>query len=1095
MIRIDSVETTWNGNVIDLNGEILSAGDVSTHKITITESIFYSTGGVMETNLNSIFGVTPYETSNTLRFPSFQSINGFKVGQSFGMLKYYPNGLPPLACGGSIDAIDYSTNKITFSTLFTPTTENAPVWGQIFNNVYQNQLDVYSTDLRNNFFLNLSFNFRENALINNNTVSTQPGNYISQVTELRKSPVDNTNIRLWAGVDTATMSVGDDVDLVQLGFKSGTTLIQGNLKRIADIDTYTRQWEIVVDLINPIHLLEDLNAEITDIFDQRLTVYSDIEWYSSDNIVPVPSIQEQPTVVQHDLANITFFNDPQGLPNTLVQAVTGDLYFNDDSIEYTVIINDPNVSQAQFGCAYIPTNPTYFKNKIIDQSELDMIIATQDAAIGTFTSAANPDGATYDIEITDYTYAANNHTIKFILKPSSLFEDFIEARSELDRMFYFWVKVGQTCHLVFKSQLVKSPKLDVLLDDYKATATDWVLMKLDDLSQNYPVDDSFDGTFPVKPIISTEDNILMTFELEIPKNILYQKLRHELIFAQILDITNFITLESYEFDLTQNVYDPTTGKTTFNNQMSLYNLNSNTFNLYRFRNNPLNDGLNVFGATIVAPLLFNWRYWLTQNNVFSFMFAVGKTTKDYQTYINAPNSFAGGYMFFIKTTLESATFEATHHAPIYDVLQYDQAFSTTEEEWAGSTELVLKIDSSGEVVDQLIINEIMRVEFVVTTGLVLAADFWGMLTIEQKELNFRYDISTNFAYSNQSGNPFIPQQGETKLKATTSGTNDVTYSCLIDTSNLLGNEYKITGKHWSKNVKVEQVRSSFDKELDYFDTDTDITESDVLDIGCCEIFNVFANESNLASEFNDVTLIVGKKLASFSAYEFWLCDSNDAEILSIPVNISLWSGTDVYNQLNWINVLTDFGIGCYTIKVKYTSNAVDYSYVYGKYNLQVWNLDAVRGTVKINSVISSKISYKNNAYSMNSIFDLDFTNLNLLDTIRVPGFFGKRKFKAVIDNIKLYDRSQVKTYREYFDEYDFTSVPITKMYANRLMQFNLLNENTIFIWDYNSFNHEYFSNIKLIVKEILDPEHKELSNKSIYSVIFADKELKNKSGY
>jgi len=1094
MINIKSVVNEWNGNVIDTTGEIISGGDLSKHVITIDENIFHETGGGYGQNSqnNAIYMPVQYLSEKKLIFPSFASLNGFLAGQSVLLEKFKQDG-SILALVTSIVSIDYSTFTVEFANLFTPDSENENIYGITTNTGQQSQLRVSSYAIRNNFFFNLSFNIRPYPYLNNKLVSTSIGSYNDAVNENRKSPIDNTKIRFWAGVDTSLIAIGGSVTCQQLNNKSGITFASVVLKRLADVGTFTRQWELTIEMINPVHLLEDLNAEISQFFDERLIIYSDIEWYSSSNIVQYPSLQEHPTVVQHDLGFVSFFNDPYGLPaSTLIQAVQGDLYYDGASDEKTIIINSPTIAQPQIGAGYIPINSDYFKNVNFDQKTLSMLIQTQDLAIATFTSEANPDNAQYQIQVTDWTYVANNHTIKFIMTPlSTEFEDFMINNDDGDRLFYIWIKCGNTCHLVFNTQLIKEPKIENLFDVYNHYPTEWAVISNNQTTTSYVIDNSFTGVYGVKPYVSTEDNILLTFQLKIPKFIRYEQFSAQIIFAKKTDLSEFFAFESFLIDLTDNNYDSVTGRTNFNENLgNNYNIQREIFRYIELKTVDLDIGNPSIeqGLRIRIPIQFNWRYWLTQVNVFDFLQGAGIQTKDFQEY----EDYSVDYAFFIKCKLESETFVSTHYTPIFDILDYQEAYTTADEEWAGGPiSVAYETVNGGVPTSNLIIGELMKVTFTVPTGLAVGSDYWGQITIEEHETNTRWAMSSN--YDNNPinlDNPIIPIDGETRVKTDVTGLNEIQYSVLIDCSKLNGDDYDLAIKHFNKNVKVEQTRAKLSTSLSYFPTDLDIDESDVLSVDCCEIQNVFARLENNSMEFNDTSLLLCKAIPSLPAIAFRLY-KDDVLVETLTTFSSINNNVDKYAIIKWQTILDIHGTGCYESRVLFNSLEL----IYGKYNLQAWTLDQVRNTVLINTEIGGKITYNPFAKYINDFWEFDFRNSKLLDSFRFQGFIGERDPKVVIDNIVTSDRNVNKVFKEYLNEYQLTTDPITKYFSRRLINLHLLNENQMFIWDYNEFNHEYYSNKRVVVKDVSKPDYKTFSNKAVVLAVLQDKILNNKSGF
>jgi len=153
----------------------------------------------------------------------------------------------------------------------------------------------------------------------------------------------------------------------------------------------------------------------------------------------------------------------------LVQGISEIKY---DSVTTGQFVIDSSSSKYAQGSAYLSSDDSYYKNQTSDQSELTMIIPSDEVVLVNTarTSSINPDGASYDFKITNISQAGTIWTIDFEMTPNLSFTSFMESRADGDRFFKVWMKWGSVNVLDFNGHLSKAPavtqNLNMILTDY-----------------------------------------------------------------------------------------------------------------------------------------------------------------------------------------------------------------------------------------------------------------------------------------------------------------------------------------------------------------------------------------------------------------------------------------------------------------------------------------------------------------------------------------------------------------------------------------------------------------------------------------------------
>lgn len=257
---------------------------------------------------------------------------------------------------------------------------------------------------------------------------------------------------------------------------------------------------------------------------------------------------------------------------------------------------------------------------------------------------------------------------------------------------------------------------------------------------------------------------------------------------------------------------------------------------------------------------------------------------------------------------------------------------------------------------------------------------------------------------------------------------------------------------------------------------------------CCDIYNVFAEINKTEDWKNDVTsawvkLFEQTDTATFSLKKDGVALSNYVlTVNSFDIEKELYSK---YVTINWSEVLSLEGSGCYTLEVTSVISGFTSTTVWGIYKLQPYSILSAKNQIRVKAVF--------NQY--HTIEDIDFTNSNVVDTLRVNGMFGNRKPNFVIDNNINQKRKTENIIREQLNTYELLTDPVKSNYTSKLIDLYLLSETDLYITDHNDFNHvQTYKDFNVIVEESPDVDYKNLSNLASVKCVVSDK-VKNKRAY
>ena len=257
---------------------------------------------------------------------------------------------------------------------------------------------------------------------------------------------------------------------------------------------------------------------------------------------------------------------------------------------------------------------------------------------------------------------------------------------------------------------------------------------------------------------------------------------------------------------------------------------------------------------------------------------------------------------------------------------------------------------------------------------------------------------------------------------------------------------------------------------------------------CCDVYNVFAEINKTDDWKNDVTSAWAKLFEQADTATFVLKKNGVAVTNYILVKKSFDTDREQYSKyvtINWSEVLALEGIGCYTLEVTSVVSGFTFTTVWGMYNLQVYSTMLAKNQIRIKAVFNQ----------LHTIEDIDFTNSNVVDTLRVFGMFGNRKPNFAIDNNINQKRKVENIIREQLNTYELLTDPVKSNYTSKLIDLYLLSETDLYITDHNDFNHvQTYKDFNVVVEDSPEVDYKNLSNLASVKCVVSDK-IKNKRSY
>lgn len=520
-----------------------------------------------------------------------------------------------------------------------------------------------------------------------------------------------------------------------------------------------RYYDLTIDFIN------------SGIYDQSpfasancLKLYAKISWQS---LLGEPYANDD-TIISED-ADTGGFDEPYNLgavDATLIQGISSISF---DSPTITQIVVDSASVDYAFGFSYIPQDDTYFKNVFPNQSTLSGMMSS-DVPSGVMSGFSLPNGGTMSFELLSASQVGTIWTFDVKFTPDTGYTNFMTAKSEFDRLFYVWCKIGNLNLLVYNDQLKATPILGGIIPFLAEDFTDH--------SENYI------GS-PSLPEVTYSANV----EDDLAFYGAFRLIDSEIINSFTAKLRAYNPISGESFDLQTAFFSFTTipqvgGQYILNESAPLwsqFDTNSVKRNAI-LKLNPTYDGTGEYGVEVFFPFLFRWEYWLQQLNADSDFYPNQQT----MNYVPFGNTGAWGLQVRFELLRDGVLWWHDYDVQIKD---YDSDPTIDQT-------IQMYVESTNQPVSVVVEGELMRIECTHTLndGTFWTPNVWGMITIEPTETSPRWWCSSAVPFDGNALNPLTPLTGSF-CDVTFPNFNQVKLTCFFDPSKInLQNGVKFTSK-------------------------------------------------------------------------------------------------------------------------------------------------------------------------------------------------------------------------------------------------------------------------------------------------------------
>jgi len=574
---------------------------------------------------------------------------------------------------------------------------------------------------------------------------------------------------IYKGLDA--MIVTDVESLTQIGKKSGQfDITDVTIERLADsTDVYitgrdVRNYEISFTTIFNGILFPDLF-----IGTKCLNQYTQLAF----KVIQGEGIE--PTILElNDKSDTGFFEEAYNSEIPDVQSFDGlqsNLYYNQDNvITFDIEVEGTSLSQLEFGGCYVTKDDTYNYNVAGSQSTLlhllktDLVDAT-DIATEYTSSGAYP----FKVVLDSFSYVdATNRTfsVGITLKPqysTDLFGKFIEDRGDSDRLFYLWVKAGNTNKLIYGGQL-----------EYAYAVGQEISTDLYVITNHYYNSDYSDLTTPVNCTdFNPQDDVAYIANVPLSKNDDNQSVNVSVVVRNSVTEEE-IKLDQVTFDLTDQDLDYFVTQTaTISNNLPQSSAKKIA---YLMQNTYVDPDLV---ARVYFPFSIDWKYWNDLVITSPEFLASGVSNNDWE------GLQTGNWGLNVKLEVNRNDTTDYLYRPF---IVYDYDVNPVTSTIALYTYPDLTASTNIKEGQQMLI-EASHFNTLGNWG----SDVYGQIVIENYEGTPEWRMSTIIDTNTDATNPLY---GITDDKLTTSGlsTDTIVFTCLLDTTKLTGGNFTIYSK-------------------------------------------------------------------------------------------------------------------------------------------------------------------------------------------------------------------------------------------------------------------------------------------------------------
>ena len=253
---------------------------------------------------------------------------------------------------------------------------------------------------------------------------------------------------------------------------------------------------------------------------------------------------------------------------------------------------------------------------------------------------------------------------------------------------------------------------------------------------------------------------------------------------------------------------------------------------------------------------------------------------------------------------------------------------------------------------------------------------------------------------------------------------------------------------------------------------------------CCCTYNVLGDPAKTNWK-NDLTS-AWIKLSSVSDTSNFVLKKDGVVASYTPTSVPFVNEPfSFYTTINWGDVITSDGVGCYTIEIAYSISGVLGTLTWGTYQLQAYSIQNALNTARVRAIFDGQ----------QQVEQMNFSGSEIESTFRFFGYIGNRQPNTEVDNIIYSNREMKRVIRENLNTYEVITDPSDECITRPLLDLFFLSENQLFISDYNAHNHSYrYQDLPVIVSESPEVEYYDFSRKAKLSCKVSDK-FKNKRTY
>lgn len=602
-------------------------------------------------------------------------------------------------------------------------------------------------------------------------------NQNTSLTPSMNSLIDNESQRMILNTMdslTITNGAGAGTNLTQVGKKSGSFRIN-----------YPRIWRFNDDTYG---LAPRYNYTIMfDLYDFGLLFPSSFQGSECLKFVSKLSLKtdlgdtKTSDIYYLDNGNTGLFNEAFNTNITNIvnfpTPISSLSYNNTKTIPFSVTINTTSINKIEIGASYSTLDDTYNENQFDPQNKYLKILKSGliDASnIGDIFYSEYFLNEFYSITIQSLSITTSGGQKTFsgslVFDPHYYYSDgfgkFIEARGDSDRLFYIWLKVGNTNCLLFGNQLEFEYPVGVqITPEFKS------LINHDDNTNH---SDMLTTGFTYADDINLEDDLAFIADILVNENDSNDSVQVEIVCQDQFSGSEF-SLEKMSFDIsTQNF---PFWVNTFQNVSN--NLPSSSAKKQAYLSLNGLSGLNL-KVRLYYPFLIRWEYWLKQLNATPIFNASGKNNKKWTNYAD----LVDGKLFIKIGIVRNGVMDYNYTEIRPKNYDYDPDITSKIE---------LIDNATGLVATSIIKGHTYIVKATHTKTSSWVAYPYGQITIEPKESAPRWVISTEVDADISPLNPLTGNANK-RLDETRPNANTIIYTCNFDASKISGTNYCFTSK-------------------------------------------------------------------------------------------------------------------------------------------------------------------------------------------------------------------------------------------------------------------------------------------------------------